>query len=134
MLLLWWSSPRVRKVMKRTTAVILTALTMVLGMVGMAGAQAGPDWPADGPPPHGHMRLLHAEWSGPGVGPTTVIHSFKKCIDLAAGEVVPIDAHHANLHVGKAGAAQRSAGHLVVPTAPFSPFGSCAHLKALFAS
>ena len=118
--------------MKRSTAVVLTALIMVLGMVGIAGAK--PDWPEGFPEPHGHMRLLHAEWSGPGVGPTTRIISFEKCVDIAANQVVPINAHHEHLHTGQAGVAQRSAGHLVVPTAPFGPYANCAELEATFDS
>jgi hypothetical protein len=119
--------------MRRTTAVVLSALTLLLGMVGMAGAQqVGPDWPG-GLPPHGHMRLLHAEWTGPGVGPTTNVLSYGRCVDLADGKVVTIHAHHENLHVGRAGVAQRTGGgHLVVPTAPLTPFANCAELaKAL---
>ena len=59
----------------------------------------GRDWPSSGPPPHGHMLVLE---NG-------------DCIDLAANQVLPRNAQHEHLHVGDANAAQRLAGHVIVP-------------------
>ena len=86
-----------------------------------------PDWPEGPPPPHGHMLLNGAVLDG-----RTVI-SFEGCRELANGEVVPRSAHHENLHVGRAGTAQREAGNAIVPLSPASPFESCGHLAAIVA-
>lgn len=86
------------------------------------------DWPEDGPPPHGHLHLTHAVIDGRDVV------SFEGCRELANGQVVPRSAHHENLHVGRAGAAQRQAGNAVVPMAPITPFESCEDLAEAVAA
>lgn len=75
------------------------------------------------------MRLLHA----------TVVEepfsiTYRKCVDLAAGRILPLHAHHAHLHFGRAGEAQLRAGHLTVPLAPFLPLPihNCADLAEFF--
>jgi hypothetical protein len=104
--------------MKRTTAVVLAALISMMGMMGLAGAEDIP--------PHGHVRLLHAVYTGS--GPTTNLESYQRCVDLANGQHLALHAHHEHLHFGRAGEAQRQAGHLVVPTKPFGPIENCAEL------
>lgn len=64
----------------------------------------------------------------PGVGPETELISYGKCIDLAAGQALPLQSHHDRIHTGRAGAALRGAGHLTIPTAPLSGIQDCAHL------
>ena len=107
--------------MKKTTAVVLAALVTLVSMISMAGAQDIP--------PHGHMRLLHAVWTGS--GPDTVVESYQRCVDLADGQHLALHAHHDHLHFGRAGQAQHDAGHLTVPTAPFGPVENCAELESL---
>jgi hypothetical protein len=111
----------------RRIMMLVAALAAVLGMVAMpATAHEEP-----GTPLHGHVRLLHAEWTGPGVGPETVLISYGKCIDLAGGKALPLQAHHETVHTGRAGAALRGAGHLTIPTYPLTPFRNCAELAGL---
>lgn len=99
--------------------VLVAALAMSLGMFGTAGAQ--------GPPPHGHVKLLHAEWTG--AGPTTDVTAYRKCVDLAGGNQLPLNAHHSTVHQGRAGQALAQAGHLVIPTADLNPtITGCADL------
>lgn len=107
--------------MKKTTAVVLAALIATMGMISLAAAEDIP--------PHGHVRLLHAVYTGS--GPSTVLESYQRCVDLANGQHLPLHAHHDHLHFGRAGQAQRDAGHLVVPTAPFGPIDNCAQLEAM---
>jgi hypothetical protein len=112
----------------RRTLTLVAALATMLGMVALpAAAHEEP-----GTPLHGHMRLLHAEWTGPGVGPGTELISYGKCIDLAGGKALPLQAHHDTVHTGRAGAALRGAGHLTIPTAPLTPFTGCADLAKAF--
>jgi hypothetical protein len=56
---------------------------------------------------------------------------FRKCVDLAAGRKLPLNAHHAHLHTGRAGEALfEKAGHVVVPGAPLTPWSNCQELVA----
>jgi hypothetical protein len=81
---------------------------------------------ADGPPLHGHVLVLGVKYvDGEPVG-------FDKCVELAAGKALPLNAQHRHSHTGRAGEALAAAGHFVVPTAPLSPIRDCAHLKELF--
>jgi hypothetical protein len=106
----------------------LVVLVLALGM--MAGASAAEEEHGD-PPEHGHIRLLHATGTGPGVGPGTEVLSYRKCIDLANGKALPMQAHHHTVHTGRAGQALRGAGHLTIPTAPLTPIMNCAHFATL---
>ena len=83
-------------------------------------------------PEHPHLLLLGADFSDAGV-------TFRKCVDLAGGQALPLHVHHEHLHVGKTGQALREhAGHLVIPAAPFpSPFitwRDCQEFERLFGS
>ena len=104
--------------MKKVFGVIFLVLSLVgvLAIPAMASANGGI-------PPHGHMLVLGVEF-GP-TGPT-----YKKCVDLANNQAVPLHAHHEHLHFGSTGEKLRTnAGHFVVPTAPFSDIIDCAHLE-----
>lgn len=65
---------------------------------------------------------------------------FRKCVDLAAGEALPLNSMHQHMHFGTAGEMLfTKAGHAVVPAAPFpEPFGeavpwsNCEELIAFF--
>jgi hypothetical protein len=64
-------------------------------LVGVLGATADQHVP----PRHPHMLVLGLELEGDEpVG-------FRKCIDLASGNRLPLNAHHAHLHQGWAGVA-----------------------------
>jgi hypothetical protein len=83
-------------------------------------------------PPHGHLLLIGAE-IGPPVapGPPYQILGFERCVELAAGNPVPLNAHHDRVHFGRAGRALAAAGHFVVPLSPLFPgIHSCADLAA----
>jgi hypothetical protein len=91
--------------MRRST-VLLAAIAMAIGAMAAPAAAGGHE-------PHSHVLLLNAEWEGE--GPGTLIHSFDRCVELAAGQSLRMRAHHANIHTGRAGGALASAGHLVAP-------------------
>jgi hypothetical protein len=85
-------------------------------------------------PEHPHMLILDLELDEQGepVG-------FRKCIDLAANQALPLNAHHEHVHFGTAGEALfEHAGHVVVPAAPFPdpeeplPWSNCEELIAFF--
>lgn len=105
--------------MKRLS-ILLVAVAALLGLaVGPAVAQL---------PPHPHMLILGLE-----LDETGEPVDFRKCIDLASGHPVPLNAHHSALHVGRGGEALFThAGHLVVPGAPVSPFANCEELIDFF--
>jgi hypothetical protein len=107
--------------MKRT-GVIVSVMLMIVALALPAVGQ-------EEIPPHGHVKLLHADVEG--FGPGTVIHSYAKCIDLAAEQALPLNSHHDRVHFGQAGVALRQAGHLIIPTLPFGPIADCAELEAL---
>ena len=99
--------------------IVALAVVGALGVSAMASANGGP-------PPHGHMLILGVEF-----GPTGV--TYEKCVDLANNQVLRFNAHHEHLHTGNAGEALfTNAGHVVVPTAPYSHINDCAHLEELF--
>jgi hypothetical protein len=85
--------------------------------------------------PHPHMLVLGLELNEAGepVG-------FRKCVDLAANQPLPLNAHHQHVHFGTAGAMLfEKAGHVVVPGAPFPapfeepvPWSNCEELIAFF--
>jgi hypothetical protein len=81
-------------------------------------------------PPHPHLLVLGLELNEAGepVG-------FRKCVELAAGQALPLNTQHEHVHFGHAGEALFThAGNVVVPAAPFPgvPFSNCAELEALF--
>lgn len=85
--------------------------------------------------PHPHMLVLGLEldeFEEP-VG-------FRRCVDLAAGRTLPLNAQHEHMHFGTAGLKLfTKAGHAVVPGAPFPepfddplPWSNCEELIAFF--
>ena len=111
--------------MFRTAAVLGATTALVLG------ASAGPAQADDeaGPlPPHGHVLVLGFEFKGGEV-------TFRKCIDIAAGQALPLTAQHEHIHFGRAGEALfTKAGHAFIPVKPFPgiPFANCADLEEMF--
>jgi hypothetical protein len=107
--------------MKRTSILALAAVLLLV-------LQAFPAATQEELPRHKHMLVLGLELDDEGepVG-------FRRCVDLAAGRALPLNAHHAHVHTGKAGAALfEKAGHAVVPGAPLTPWNDCAELIAFF--
>ena len=80
-------------------------------------------------PKHPHMLLLRVQID-PEAGDHGALVGFHRCVDLAAGQAVPLNAHHASVHTGQAGAALMGAGHAVVPGAPLTPWANCEELTA----
>lgn len=112
----------------------LLVVVLALGLVGMSGAVLAQE-PEPEFEPHPHMLVIGLELDefGEPVG-------FRKCVDLAAGQALPVKAQHQHVHFGNAGQALfEHAGHAVVPGAPFpAPFGdplpwsNCEELIAFF--
>lgn len=97
----------------------LAALGLAAGTVTMSAGPAAAEGHG-GPPPHGHVLLLGVQWDGD--QPV----SYWKCVDLAGGNALGMNAHHSSVHVGKAGQALVGAGHLAMPTFGFP--GGCVDL------
>lgn len=107
--------------MKRVFACAVLAATGLAGFAGPVGSAEVP--------PHSHLLLTGIELDESGEMPLSI----KKCRPLANGEAVPIQAHHANLHTGRAGEAQWEAGNGVVPVFPGrTPWTDCASLMEFF--
>lgn len=115
--------------MKRTITLV-AAVAMMLGMMAMPAL-------AQGPPQHGHVLLLHADFEvnpdhdpmDPASGPPYIVHGFEKCVEIANARALRVHVHHHSIHQGRAGEALRGAGHLTVPLAPLSPYDNCADLE-----
>lgn len=103
---------------------ILMLLVAAGVVVGLQAAPAA----SDEPPQHPHMLVLGLKFDEAGE-PV----EFRRCIDVAAGQTLPLNAHHAHIHTGAAGHALRTnAGHFTVPGAPLTPWNNCAELIADF--
>jgi hypothetical protein len=72
-------------------------------------------------PEHPHVLLLHAEIDVIDLngGPTVAVTGYQRCVDLANGQSLPLNAHHDSVHFGTAGEALQGAGHRVLPGEPF---------------
>ena len=113
--------------MKRTAA-LLAAITMTLAMTTLS---AGAD---EHIPEHGHMLVQRPEFGIVTIDDVDYIAAVgaRRCVDLAAGQALHLGAHHTRVHFGTAGAMlDTKADHVVVPTAPFSPWENCAALEAV---
>src|SRR5918994_6940102 len=110
----------------------LSLLVLVVSMLALA-TPASAQEPEFEPHPHMLVLGLELDASGEPVG-------FRKCVDLAAGEVLPLEAHHEQVHFGTAGEALfTKAGHVAVPGAPFPapfeepvPWSNCEELIDFF--
>ena len=67
-------------------------------------------------PPHPHLLVIGAEVDFSGEEP--VLLDYRRCVDIAANQALPLNAHHEHVHFGRAGEALMQAGHLFVPAAP----------------
>jgi hypothetical protein len=96
----------------------------------MAVSIAGPAQ-SEGPPPHSHLHLIGIVLDESGEWPLSI----NKCKPLANGRAVPLSAHHANLHTGRAGEAQWEAGNAVFPVflgPDGTPWRDCESLMEFF--
>jgi hypothetical protein len=101
-------------------------LTVLAAAVGLLGASLSVAAVADEVPDHGHLLVTGIQFDGEEpVG-------FKHCRLLAAGRPVPLNAHHAHVHTGKAGDmlwTRANAG--VAPLAPLAPWSTCEEFAAM---
>jgi hypothetical protein len=101
-------------------SIILLAMLVATGL-GTVLAQGTPD--------HPHMLVQRPVVEL--IDGTPYLVGFRKCVDLAGGRHVPLNAHHDHIHTGRAGQALfEHAGHAVVPGAPLTPWANCAALQA----
>ncbi|HET8569630.1 MAG TPA: hypothetical protein VFM93_11675 [Candidatus Limnocylindria bacterium] len=85
--------------------------------------------------PHPHMLVVGVEFNEAGAP-----IGYQTCVDLAAGQALPVNTQHEHLHFGTAGQyLAAKADSYVVPGAPFpAPFGTplpwsnCEELIAFF--
>lgn len=106
--------------MQRLT-VLAASLGLAAASVTVAQAQEH-----EATPEHGHLLVTGITFDDTGE-PV----SFKKCRLIANGQAVPLHAHHATVHTGRAGEALWNAGNAVVPLAPLAPWTSCAEFEAM---
>ena len=120
--------------MKRTLRSIVVGGAVGGTLIGAAlAAPASAQEPELEPHPHMLVLGLELDASGEPVG-------FRKCVDLAAGQALPLNAQHQHVHFGTAGEHLfTNAGHAVVPGAPFPapfeepvPWSNCDELIAFF--
>ena len=113
--------------MRRMQRLSVLAAAVAMAATSAAVAQANEH---GGPPPdHGHLMITGIQFDDTGE-PV----SFRKCHLLANGRPVPLNAHHAHIHTGRAGEALWSAGNAVVPLYPLAPWRNCAEFEAMIFS
>ena len=115
--------------MKRSGSIFaILGLIMLLVLV----AVAIPVEADDHIPPHPHMLLQKVEIVFDENGPH--LAGFKRCVDLASNQALPLNAHHEHIHTGTTGVSfygDGESGHVVFPGAPLTPFENCEQLLAV---
>jgi hypothetical protein len=115
-------------VQKGSTMPRILVLLVAMALLGVVFAQE------HGPPPaHPHMLV-----QAPQLGviyiedvPFEAVVGWRKCVDLAGGRTVPLQAHHDGVHTGRAGAALfENANIWAIPGAPITPWANCAALRS----
>jgi hypothetical protein len=104
----------------------LTVLAAAVGLTATSMTVAQADEGHGAPPEHGHLLVTGIEF-----GDTGEPVSFEKCRLLANGRALPLNAHHAHVHTGRAGEALWGAGNAAVPLAPLAPWSTCAEFEAM---
>jgi len=108
------------------------AMVIALALSLFAGVASAQDRPPPFDQPHTHALLIgvDVDWVIPPPGlPPYVINGFDRCVEVAGGRPVPLEAHHDRVHFGRAGEALVGAGNLVVPLGILG-FASCAELES----
>jgi hypothetical protein len=116
-------------VMKRSGSIFaILGLIMLLVLV----AVAIPVEADDHIPPHPHMLLQKVEIVFDENGPH--LAGFKRCVDLASNQALPLNAHHEHIHTGTTGISfggDFESGHVVFPGAPLTEIANCGELVEL---
>lgn len=111
--------------MKRIAAAVLATGLVVAG----ASAASAEGHVPEEFPEHGHVLLIGADVD---VEAEQLI-GVRKCVDLAAGNALPLVSHHEHVHFGRANEALMArTKNLVIPTAPLTPWTDCASLLEFF--
>jgi hypothetical protein len=108
----------------RRILVLLAAIT-VLGL-GLAH-EHGPL------PDHRHMLVQAPQFGVIDIDdvPFVAVVDWRRCVDLAGGRNVPLQAHHDGVHTGRAGDALfENANIWVIPGAPITLWANCAALRS----
>jgi hypothetical protein len=103
-------------------SLVLATLVVLGGAAFLSGVSAQGELPE-----HAHLLVLGFEVE------EGFVVDFRKCVELAAGQALPLKTQHAHVHFGTANLMlQTRAGNAVVPTAPFPfvPWDDCAGLRA----
>jgi hypothetical protein len=115
--------------MKKQLVVVAVLGALISVLLGTLAAFGSPVDEHDQPfPEHPHVLVLGVEFD-----PTGEPISIRKCVDLAANQALPLNAHHVHVHFGTAGfKLETNASNVVVPTAPFPgvPWTDCESLLA----
>ncbi len=92
-----------------------------------AGTAAGEEHDHEEVPLHPHALVVGA--GGDEISGFTAVN----CIDLAANQALPLNAHHDHIHTGAAGAAlSNNTANFAIPLAPLSPWADCDELLDAF--
>lgn len=115
--------------MIRRSAATLSAALLALAMLALPAAamEHGGELPE-----HGHIKLIGVDLEE---------ETFHRCVDLANGRALRLNAHHDTVHVGNAGEAlggekgngKRTKVHAVIPNTPLTPWANCAEFAAFMA-
>jgi hypothetical protein len=108
----------------------LFILVLAVGIIALVLPASGQEFDQ-----HPHMLVLGVEFDEFGE-PV----AFRKCVDLAANQPLPLNAQHQHVHFGTAGEKLfEEAGNVAVPGAPFPapfddpvPWSNCEELIAFF--
>lgn len=104
----------------RKVFVLTSAIAMLVAVLSTALAHM---------PDHPHMLVQSPEFAI--IDGRLHVVGWRKCVDLAGGRSVPLQAHHDRVHTGRAGQAlAENANIFVIPGAPLSPWANCAALEA----
>lgn len=107
--------------MKQMLVLVLAFFVLAAVAVGVSQAEL---------PEHPHALVLGMQFNADGAP-----IGWRKCIDLAANQALPLNAQHEHMHFGTAGEALFTrAGNGVAPTAPFPgvPWADCDGLADFF--
>jgi hypothetical protein len=99
---------------------------ILFAAVGLLGASLSVAQ-AEEVPDHGHLLVTGIQFDAEGepIG-------YRHCRLLAAGRPVPLNAHHAHIHTGRAGEMLwTKANAAVVPLAPLAPWSTCEEFAAM---
>lgn len=107
--------------------VLIIGVTAVVALLLSAGTAAGDEHDHEEVPLHPHALVIGAG------GDEQTGFTAVNCIDLAANQSLPLNAHHDHIHTGAAGAALNShTSNFAIPLAPLTPWADCDALIEAF--